>query len=713
MDSDQQNIVAADEGADIDLELIASVKTGLNTFMVALKNVGLYPASNNIRRQAIENIRQWFETWFTDNEALHLVVEKDRFLFHGVEVLTDKPAEPTVVFPFFRDGVQWLEFHEGITSQEIESFVNLINTFRIIREDAADDLVTAMWEADFDFVKYETAGEFWEVDETIDIAAIKVNAEMGTQSNQPLQSGGGTSGIALRPLGQDFDKSNINKGGTGSSIKSIASLLSGQGNAASGSDGQAAFSISGPESDSADSGNVLGDGQANGGNGYDQGPGSGFLDALAPYLKGELEEGEGDIGGRSTSKGQGGHGQGTGRGSGIGLETDCQVPPSHGASLLEKIEKNMAEAQSRSDFWKFTSQEQELVGQLVAWEEQRNHTKDCLELCLILLMEPDNICDDESFLKFLTDEIKFALSGAKFLQVREFYEKIQALAVSGKPELTALFNELGRRVSSPEILGTMTDIWSAGAQSFDRDALENLQRFLLMLPPETVHVLVPMLVRITDPQVEKVLLLAVAVCCCRINANINDLIVTLKTQFLRELIHIFVSQHLPCPVPLMINLTTNVSPLVREMAAHALLNNNMDNIRHIFYLISDPEPSIRNFMFTQLGKERNPVAEQLLVNFLSENYTTKEIMDREQTFRCYRALGQCASSRTTSFLSGILFHKDWKSFLGIDGHYHRAGAALALMLMPREWGAGQLLDDAGRSRLRDIRQALKQAEEEL
>ncbi|MDL2226044.1 HEAT repeat domain-containing protein [Deltaproteobacteria bacterium OttesenSCG-928-M10] len=705
----EQNIEVPEP--DVDPALVAAVRTGLNAFMVALKNVGLYPESNNIRRQSIENIRQWFETWFVDNDSLRLTVEKDRFLFEGQEVLADKPVEQPVVFPFFRDGVQWIEFQEGITNQEIESFINLINRFRVLKEDAEDDLVTTMWEADYEFIKYETASEFWEVDAMIDIATLKVTAETSDQSAQyQLQEngGGGTVGMALRPLGHDFDINRTDRSGMGGSSKSISSLLAGRGGEGASADGEGLSNLmsGGREGEGA------GPDDASGG-GYGGGQGRPGADPLAPFLDAEMEDGDEADGGRSTSKGQGGRGQGTARGAGIGLETDCQAPPGYGSSLVERIEKTMAEAQERGDFWKFHPQETEWLQKIVAWEENRNYTKDCLDLCLVLLAELLNEDDNEYFLNFLADEIQFALSRADFAQVREFSEKLGALAAApGRTALGALTAELGRRIISPEVLGAMADIWPL-AHTLNERVLEELRRFLLLLPPEAVYVLAPMASKAADPRIEKTLLMAMAVQCGRVRADISELIGSMRLQSTRELIHIIVNHNLPCPVPLMITLTAHASPVVRELAAHALLKDNRDNLRHVFHLISDPEPSIRRFIFTQMGRERNQAAERLLMDYLTEHFTDKEALDREQTFRLYRAFGQCASSRAVSFLGEILFRKNWKSFLGLDGHFHRAGAALALMLMPREWGAGQLLDEAGRSRFRNIRQALRQAEEEL
>ena len=105
--------------------------------------------------------------------------------------------------------------------------------------------------------------------------------------------------------------------------------------------------------------------------------------------------------------------------------------------------------------------------------------------------------------------------------------------------------------------------------------------------------------------------------------------------------------------------------------------------------------------------------EQMLFDYLESAYTEGKEMDKDQLLNCYRALGRCGSANVIPFLEEILFKKAWKTFFGIDGSAHRQGAAMALMLMPPEWGAGDILKKASQSPFRAVKQAYKQAEAEL
>jgi hypothetical protein len=169
-------------------DVAADVRSGLQIFTVAVKNCGLYPANNRIRQASIEKIIDWFTVFLDEHESLRLFVDMDGFLYQGVQVLQENPTESAIIFPFFRDGVQWIEFLEGLDSKELLTLMEHLNRFRMLREEDEDDLVTAMWSSDFQFIKYKTANEFWEIDPVTEIASLKVGFAPPTDPNKQAES---------------------------------------------------------------------------------------------------------------------------------------------------------------------------------------------------------------------------------------------------------------------------------------------------------------------------------------------------------------------------------------------------------------------------------------------------------------------------------------------------------------------------------------------
>ncbi|HAR49430.1 MAG TPA: hypothetical protein DCR81_04880, partial [Smithella sp.] len=65
-------------------------------------------------------------------------------------------------FTLFRDGIEWLDFNEGIELEEIQEVLSLIRRYSILATEPEGDIVTAFWEAHFDHVQYKVSDFFSE-----------------------------------------------------------------------------------------------------------------------------------------------------------------------------------------------------------------------------------------------------------------------------------------------------------------------------------------------------------------------------------------------------------------------------------------------------------------------------------------------------------------------------------------------------------------------
>lgn len=170
----------------------------------------------------------------------------------------------------------------------------------------------------------------------------------------------------------------------------------------------------------------------------------------------------------------------------------------------------------------------------------------------------------------------------------------------------------------------------------------------------------------------------------------------------------------PRAVPLLESLTRHASRYVREMAARALLGESPKHIKQMTHLLNDSHPALSRLICERLGQRRDGWAEKVLLAYLRKAYSqaSRQKQDETHLLECYRALGRCALPRAIPFLQNILLKKNWRALLGVEGHCHRRGAALALLLMPAEWNAGPILKKAAQSPFRNVRLACRQAFEE-
>lgn len=109
----------------------------------------------------MERFWQQLETFLQAYGNLRFELEKDRLIFQGEAILTEPPEDGNLPFTLFRDGIQWLEFQDGIEAKEIEEFLRILNRYRLLSDEPEGDLVTALWEAELPHIQHQVAEFFW------------------------------------------------------------------------------------------------------------------------------------------------------------------------------------------------------------------------------------------------------------------------------------------------------------------------------------------------------------------------------------------------------------------------------------------------------------------------------------------------------------------------------------------------------------------------
>ncbi|MDR1920960.1 MAG: HEAT repeat domain-containing protein [Candidatus Adiutrix sp.] len=684
-------------------ELVARVKAGLIIFVTALKNYALYPDANSIRRASLIKFCEWLEEFWKEMTCLHLDVEQDCLRFQGEAVYQDKPNEKMLAFPLFRDGIEWLEFQDGITADELERFLSLLNRFRVLKEDADDDLVTAMWEAEFSSLQYKAAEEFWDADPIIDIAALnRVQEDIDDEEEKKyvsyMQTAGDTVSLVLGALSKesggegDGDDQESSSGAEASISEQLADLFAaldgakrGRGHKIGLFESRGSDLSDAPEDADPQKERFGRAGQHEGGKARPGGPPS----VSAPGQ----EEGSQMVFSLPSD------------------DDDDDASPSNAATAASLFKTSTYyENQRKEVFWELSPQEEERLRNMIADEENRNTTKDCLEIILILIMSSQGRSDVRIVLSFLADEVQYALARGELHYVQILLERLIKAAAPNRPWLVKMVDELQEMISAPEILGVLGQNW---APETSEVVYKDLPRFLALLRPEAINTLAPLYIKSADPRLKAIYMEAIAAKAGDINFDIAPLISTMPADSIMELMGFFADGRFPFPKDLIMLLTRNETPRVRYKAVQILLDAYPEELKKLYHMVRDADPDVNRMICEHIGKRRDPLAENYLMQYLNNAYEQNIVMEREHILNCYRAFGGCASNWSIPFLQEILLKKDWKSLLGLEGHWHRLGAALALMLMPKEWGTGDILQMAAKSRYRNIRQAMEQAGEEL
>lgn len=551
-------------------------------------------------------LRQWLDAFLAKENSLCLTVKKDRLLFQEEIVYQDRPNEQALIFPLYRDGVKWFEFHEGLPEKELETFFKLMNRFRILKEEAEDDLVTAMWDEDFSYIKYKSADDFWGEEGDSEIVPLQVRDMLPARqdSSEPTPGNPGQT----RPISELFD-------------------------------GTAAVNQNSP----------------------------------APATP-------------------------------SAADGPAKPPPN-----------NVLEQDFGGISWQLSPEEKAYVKGMIDHDRYRYEIRDSLEIILVMMRGIEEERDLIPLAEFMTESFWNLLSRGDLAWAREYLEKMRPLAEGGKPWAMTLAAEFQKRTATEEIISRAI---SAAPQESpaSNEYYNELYRLLLVMIPEQVYALVPVLDKVTDPYLEKALLTIIAVKSSQVGQAaipVANALSKLRPAALVELTNMIRGHQLPWPTGYLEMLSRHDQSPIREAALLVMLEQSPENIAKLAHMIADPHDGIHQIICTQLSKSRSAVSEKALCDFLGDLVAHDRPYDENRLLNCYRTLGLCATAEALPFLENILLKGGLMSKLGQSGGGHRQGAALALMMMPEAWGSAEILKKAAKSPFKAIRLACQAAEQAI
>jgi hypothetical protein len=153
---------------------LQAVEAVIASFVMAAKNYSMYPESHAICQNSLQTVKSRIDAFIENYGDLRFEVKKDRLAFKCETVQQDDPKTGTLAFPLFRDGIQWLEFKQGLELFEISGFFKIFNDYKSLKEEAEGDLVTALWEMDFPHLQYEAMDVLWKAETLTDFSTFKV-----------------------------------------------------------------------------------------------------------------------------------------------------------------------------------------------------------------------------------------------------------------------------------------------------------------------------------------------------------------------------------------------------------------------------------------------------------------------------------------------------------------------------------------------------------
>ena len=153
---------------------ISAAKEVVTTLLLVLKNRGLYPVNHVICKKATEKFARTLSAFLSAHGNLKLGVNKE-CLAMGSDVVYQSQSESLdLSFILFRDGIQWIEFQGGFEEDHLSEFIGILDKYKDLAPEAEEDLVTALWEANFPNLRFKAIDVYWQGEPILDISSLPV-----------------------------------------------------------------------------------------------------------------------------------------------------------------------------------------------------------------------------------------------------------------------------------------------------------------------------------------------------------------------------------------------------------------------------------------------------------------------------------------------------------------------------------------------------------
>ncbi|OIO31270.1 MAG: hypothetical protein AUJ60_01740 [Nitrospirae bacterium CG1_02_44_142] len=157
------------------MELLDDIKAArevVQALLKAKKTFRMYPETNPMYAKTIEDTHAKFRNFFDYRDELTFKIKQNELFCDSEQIYYNPEKEDNIALFFFKDALREITFKKGFSVKELEDFLKIL-TVDYDREVLDDDVVTLLWERDFQNVKYVVDEAFLTEDEDYESEAVR------------------------------------------------------------------------------------------------------------------------------------------------------------------------------------------------------------------------------------------------------------------------------------------------------------------------------------------------------------------------------------------------------------------------------------------------------------------------------------------------------------------------------------------------------------
>jgi hypothetical protein len=169
------------------LSELSTIKDLLQSLIKTRKLIRMYPENNPMYIKAVNDMYEKFERAFQQTSGdIAFQIRQYEILFQDEQVYHNPEKSDNLALFFFKDGIRELKFLKGLGKEELEEFLKILCLDE--KELVDDDIVTLMWERDFQNIKYIVDESTLTEDEEYELRATEALMENVTSEEVLLRA---------------------------------------------------------------------------------------------------------------------------------------------------------------------------------------------------------------------------------------------------------------------------------------------------------------------------------------------------------------------------------------------------------------------------------------------------------------------------------------------------------------------------------------------
>lgn len=141
---------------------VRQVEELLRVLVKAQRAQQMYLPNNPMYQRAVEQVAEAFRPVWAITGRLVLEIGDAEIRWEDAPVYQQAPRTEGLAWQLYKDGLRRLTLLPGVETEEIARFLTVLNRVRMLPADAADDLLTLLWQEEFVLISYsfiEVLGE--------------------------------------------------------------------------------------------------------------------------------------------------------------------------------------------------------------------------------------------------------------------------------------------------------------------------------------------------------------------------------------------------------------------------------------------------------------------------------------------------------------------------------------------------------------------------